>query len=99
MGREIIENRERGQGTVGREKEGRETHKLSSGGDSSESDATDCFWQGTRVGKVGRETIEVGKMYRRRWAGKGGQGNTSIPKCGGVLTKQTPVTAFDREDG
>jgi hypothetical protein len=86
VGREIIENRESGQGTVGREKEGRETHKLSSGGDStcSESDATDCFWQGTRIGKVGRETIEIGKMYRRRWAGRSGKGNTSISQCGGV---------------
>jgi hypothetical protein len=27
-------------------------------------------------GKVGRETIEVGKIYRRRWAGKSGKGNT-----------------------
>ena len=84
MGREIIENRESGQGTVGREKEGRETHKLSSGGDSSESDATDRFWQGMRIGKVGRETIEIGKMYRRRGAGRSGKGNTSIPQCGGV---------------
>ena len=54
MGREVIENRESGQGTMGREEEGRETHKLSSGGDSGESDATDCFWQGTRVGKSGQ---------------------------------------------
>jgi len=54
VGREIIENRESGQGTVGREKEGRETHKLSSGGDSGESGATDCFWQGTRVGNSGQ---------------------------------------------
>ena len=25
---------------------------------------------------MGREIIEVGKMYRRRWAGKSGKGNT-----------------------
>ncbi len=39
---------------MGKENEEREKHKLSSGGDSGESGATDCFWQGTRVGKGGQ---------------------------------------------
>jgi hypothetical protein len=46
---------------VGRENEGRETHKLSSGGDSGESGATDCFWQGTRVGKSGQGNNRSGE--------------------------------------
>jgi hypothetical protein len=62
---------------VGRENEGKETHKLSSGGDSGESQAPlTAFGRERGNGKVGREIIEVGKMYRRRWAGKGGKGNT-----------------------
>ncbi len=43
-GRDIIENRGRGKGTVGRENEGKETHKLSSGGDSGEPQAP--LWAG-----------------------------------------------------
>jgi hypothetical protein len=70
---------------VGRENEGKETHKLSSGGDSGESQAPlTAFGRERGKGKVGREIIEVGKMYRRRWAGKDGKGNTSLPQCGGV---------------
>jgi hypothetical protein len=60
---------------VGKENEGKETHKLSSGGDSGESCATDYFWQGTRVGKSGqgnnrsRENVWE-KVGREKWEGK-----------------------------
>ena len=70
---------------MGKENEEREKHKLSSGGDSGESQAPlTAFGREQGKGKVGREIIEVGKMYGRRWAGKGGKGNTSLPQCGGV---------------
>ena len=48
---------------------------------------------------MGRETIEIGKMYRERRAGKGGQGTLTNSAVEETLANQAPLTASDREPG
>jgi hypothetical protein len=68
----------------GRRREGKHTNSAVEGTLVSRQAPLTAFGREREKGKVGREIIEVGKMYRRRWAGKGGKGNTSLPQCGGV---------------
>jgi hypothetical protein len=68
--------------------------------DSGESQAPlTAFDRERGRGKVGREIIEVGKMYGRRWAGKVGREIPFYLSVEEFPKKRAPVTAFDREKG